>query len=308
MAALTSKGVRALRLTGDDRRRRRDAPLDELLRGQRLVYTTPEFLVQNAEMRRWLARAADRGAIARLVLDEAHCVFEWGNAFRPAYLELARWKARQLPAVPVTLASASVAEDDISRLADVFGLQLVRDDEVDADTDADPNVGANASRMVLVEQLDDRANLSLVVLRKPARAAALIAQRVRDAVAIVYCLTRKECEDVCLELVRLGCRAGVYHGGMPRARREFVRKQWMLGRMSVICATSAFGVRRPHDCRTGKSRGVCRCGGGTDNGVLWVRADGHRPSRRSLRRAPLAAALLVRLHAADRASSRIAGA
>jgi bloom syndrome protein len=270
VAALTSKGVRALRLTGDDRRRRRDVPLDELLRGQRLVYTTPEFLVQNAEMRRWLARAAERGDIARLVLDEAHCVFEWGNAFRPAYLELARWKARRLPAVPVTLASASVAEDDISRLADVFGLQLVRDDEVDADANADADVSpaANASRMVLVEQLDDRANLSLVVVRKPTRAAALIAQRIQNAVAIVYCLTRKECEDVCLELVRLGCRAGVYHGGMPPARREFVRKQWMLGHMSVICATSAFGVRRPRDCRAGTSRGVYRCGEKTDHVVL----------------------------------------
>lgn len=257
MAALTRKGVRVLQLTGDDRQRNKDAPLDALLFGQRLVYTTPEFLVQNAEMRQWLKRAAEQTNISRLVLDEAHCVFEWGNSFRPSYLELARWKARLLPSVPVTLATASVADEDIARLADVFNLQLVRD--VDTAAASATPLASNASLLVLVEQLADRPNLSLVVLRKPSRAAALIAQRVQSAVAIVYCLTRKECEEVCLELVRLGCRAGVYHGGMPRSRREFVRKQWMTGQMAVICATSAFGVRTTWACRCGGLLGVYRC-------------------------------------------------
>ncbi|KAF4322509.1 hypothetical protein BBO99_00002652 [Phytophthora kernoviae] len=55
-------------------------------------------------------------------------------------------------------------------------------------------------------------------------------------------MTRKEAEDTCLALVRLGCHAGVYHGGLPRKRREFVRKQWMMGKLSIICATSAFGM------------------------------------------------------------------
>ncbi|TYZ61604.1 hypothetical protein PybrP1_008383 [[Pythium] brassicae (nom. inval.)] len=245
VSALRRKGVRAVQVAGELQRARDAPPLAQLLEGQRLVYTTPEFLLQNAEMRRWVRHAAEREAVERVVLDEAHCVLEWGNSFRPAYLELSHWRARVFASLPLTLASASVTDSDIARLAAVFHLQPVSLTELEARGATAVADGSTSSLLVVVQQLNDRANLRLEVQRKPASSAAAartIASRVRQQPTIVYCLTRREAEDVCLALVRVGCHAGVYHGGLPRKRREFVHKQWMGGQLSIICATSAFGM------------------------------------------------------------------
>ncbi|KAF4034020.1 Helicase conserved C-terminal domain [Phytophthora infestans] len=235
VAALKRKGVNAIQVSADERNK--SVPLTQLLSGQRLIYTTPEFLQMNAEMRKWVHAAGKEGKLARIVLDEAHCVLEWGNTFRPSYLQLSQWKNQLFSQVPITLATASVSDEDIAKLADLFYLQLV--------AFASADEGASASRhkqMVLVQQVTDRQNLRMEVVRKRAQAAQWLANRVGTEPAIVYCMTRKEAEDTCLALVRAGCHAGVYHGGLPRKRREFVRKQWMMGQLTAICATSAFGM------------------------------------------------------------------
>ena len=208
-------------------------------------------------MRAWAARMASANAIERLVLDEAHCVLQWGNSFRPAYMLLGEWKARHLAGVPVTLATATVSDAAIAELAQVFQLQPLDLLSADAALAASPSPPSSssaaaaapppaatlASQMVVLQDVQDRANLRLRIVRKQHDAAlAQIAQCVQGEPAIVYCLTRREAEQVCLALVERGCRAGAYHGGMPRKRREFVRKQWMGGHLSLICATSAFGV------------------------------------------------------------------
>lgn len=249
--ALRRKGVSAVQVSGEERRKGSSPPLAQLLVNQRLVYTTPEFLLQNAEMQQWVRRVAEQSRIVRVVLDEAHCVLEWGNTFRPAYLELSQWRARFFNSLPLTLATASVTDEEIAQLAAIFHLEIVSSADFalfsDITTQTEPH-----GQMVVVQQVTDRANLRLEVVRKPvassvavaaAAAARIIAAKVAQLPTIVYCLTRKEAEDVCLSLVRIGCHAGVYHGGLPRKRREFVRKQWMGGQLSIICATSAFGVR-----------------------------------------------------------------
>lgn len=204
----------------------------------RMIYTTPEFLLQNSAMQSWVRQAAAENRIDRVVLDEAHCVLEWGSSFRPSYLEVCQWKVRHLGGVPVTLATASVSDDAIARLANLFRVQMCSGVGTAATSDAHDS-------MVLVQQVTDRPNLRLEVIRKSENAPAKqIAARVQQAPTIVYCLTRNQAEQVCLALVREGCHAGVYHGGLPRRRREFVQKQWMGGQLSVMCATSAFGVSR----------------------------------------------------------------
>lgn len=241
--ALRRKGVRAVQVSADNTRKRAAVPLAQLLANQRLVYTTPEFLLQNAEMQQWVRCVAEQDRIARVVLDEAHCVLEWGNTFRPAYLELSQWRTRFFSTLPLTLATASVTDDEIAQLAAIFHLELVAS-AADATRSSDP--ASAHSRLVVVQQVADRANLRVEVVRKPQTASACaraIARRVQHAPTVVYCLTRREAEDVCLALVRIGCHAGVYHGGLARKRREFVHKQWMGGQLSIMCATSAFGVR-----------------------------------------------------------------
>lgn len=245
--ALKRKGVSAIQVSSEERKR--NAPsLAQQLANQRLVYTTPEFLLQNGEMQQWIRDVAEQNAIERIVVDEAHCVLEWGNTFRPSYLQLSQWRTKFFSSLPVTLATASVTDEEIAQLADIFHLQLVSSAEfADFAGKEDPSESERNSahgQMVVIQQVTDRANLHLEVLRKhSSTAAATIAALVQQLPTIVYCLTRREAEEVCLSLVRLGCHAGVYHGGLPRKRREFVRKQWMGGQLSIICATSAFGVR-----------------------------------------------------------------
>lgn len=256
--ALRRKGISAVQVSGEERRNNKSFPLAQLLANQRLVYTTPEFLLQNAEMQQWVRRVAEEGRIARVVLDEAHCVLEWGNTFRPAYLELSQWRTRFCSSLPLTLATASVTDEEIAQLAAIFHLEIVSSADFDMlNSGISTQTIEPHEQMVVVQQVTDRANLRLEVVRKPvsttssasttafaaAVAVRIIAKKVAHLPTIVYCLTRKEAEDVCLSLVRIGCHAGVYHGGLPRKRREFVRKQWMGGQLSIICATSAFGVR-----------------------------------------------------------------
>ncbi|KAG3248666.1 hypothetical protein PI124_g6665 [Phytophthora idaei] len=237
VAALKRKGVNAIQVSGGEQNK--SVPLTQLLSGQRLVYTTPEFLQMNAEMRKWVHAAGKEAKLARIVLDEAHCVLEWGNTFRPSYLQLSQWKSQFFSEVPITLATASVSDEDIARLAELFHLHLLTSVPGDG---GGTDKSTRHVQMVLVQQVTDRKNLRMEVVRKTSQAAPWIANRVGKEPTIVYCMTRKEAEDACLALVRAGCHAGVYHGGLPRKRREFVRKQWMMGQLTVICATSAFGM------------------------------------------------------------------
>ena len=149
----------------------------------------------------------------------------------------------------MTLATASVSDEDIARLAELFQLQLLPVPPT-GERKGVLDQAAPHNQLVVIQQVTDRKNLRLEVVRKESNAAQWIATRVGQETTIVYCITRKEAEDLCLALVRVGCHAGVYHGALPQKRREFIRKQWMMGQLTIICATSAFGVRYVHggDC------------------------------------------------------------
>ncbi|CEG49018.1 atp-dependent dna [Plasmopara halstedii] len=235
VAALKRKGIEALQVSGGQKTKHES--LTQMLDGKQLVYTTPEYLQLNAEMREWVSVAAREDRLARIVLDEAHCVLEWGNAFRPSYLQLCRWKQQFMSNVPITLVTASVSDDDIARLAEMFQLQVVTSLPVKFDP-----IASKHNQMVVIQQLTDRTNLRIEIIRKPSQADQWIATRVKNEPTIVYCMTRREADETCLALVQLGCHAGVYHGGVSQKRREFVRKQWMMGQLTIMCATSAFGM------------------------------------------------------------------
>ena len=137
--------------------------------------------------------------IALIAVDEAHCVSQWGQDFRPSYLQIGAFIAK-LPARPAVCALTATAtervRDDIVRL---LGL-------------SDPY------RIVTGF---DRPNLHFAVeraepKRKLARIAAYALEHASDS-GIVYCSTRKDTEAVCDALVSAGVRATRYHAGLPAA-------------------------------------------------------------------------------------------
>ena len=117
MQALTASGIKAAKLDSTLKQRERTAIYADLECGHpalRLLYVTPELCATDA-FRRRLAVVHKQGELNRIVLDEAHCISEWGHDFRPAFKKLA-WFKRELEGVPVMAVTATATErvrDDV---------------------------------------------------------------------------------------------------------------------------------------------------------------------------------------------------
>jgi len=198
-----------------------EAALDAALSGQlRMLYVAPERFSAPG-----FARALSQVPIGLFVVDEAHCVSQWGHDFRPDYFRLAdaaRWlKAKAIIASTAT-ATPQVATDIVARL----GLR-------------DP---------VRVATGFDRPNLSFGVV--PVAGGAAKSRQIAAALsqpgatpAIVYAGTRKGCAQVAADLERaLGRPVLAYHAGLPRDERAQAQSRFMEGEVDVVVATNAFGM------------------------------------------------------------------
>ena len=188
-----------------------------------VLYVTPEMLSKNQRMIDVLLRLHQRDRLARIVIDEAHCVSQWGHDFRPDYKALGD-VLRQFSGVPVIALTATAT-------------QLVR-------TDVMANLGIRGCR--LFSQSFNRPNLSYSVLTKPKNIVQNIADLIKSEFprkcGIVYCLSRKNCETVAQKLTDLGISAYHYHAGMDSADRSEVQRKWQANKYHVIVATIAFGM------------------------------------------------------------------
>jgi ATP-dependent DNA helicase RecQ len=185
----------------------------------KLLYVAPERFAAIGFLDRM--RAADVGLF---VVDEAHCVSQWGHDFRPDYFRLAE-AARMLDAAAIVASTATatprVASDVVRRL----GLR-------------DP---------LRVSTGFDRPNISFAVARPGGhekRAMLAEALRGEDALpAIVYAGTRAGSEEIASELAAaLGEEAVAYHAGLDRDHRAEVQRRFLADDVRVICATNAFGM------------------------------------------------------------------
>ncbi|KAF1843858.1 uncharacterized protein K460DRAFT_368717 [Cucurbitaria berberidis CBS 394.84] len=188
-----------------------------------ILYVTPEMLSKNQRMINAFQQLHARGQLARIVIDEAHCVSQWGHDFRPDYKALGD-VVRQFPGVPVIALTATAT-------------QLVR-------TDVVANLGIQGCHQF--SQSFNRPNLSYEVLPKSKglvnNIADLIKERYTGKSGIIYCLSRKSCEQVAQKLSDLGIRAFHYHAGMESADRSDVQRKWQSNEYHVIVATIAFGM------------------------------------------------------------------
>src|SRR5689334_4210227 len=186
----------------------------------RLLYVAPERFSSPG----FLERIRD-ARIGLFVVDEAHCVSQWGHDFRPEYFRLAdaaRWLGAEAILAFTATATPQVAADIAARL----GLR-------------DP---------VRVATGFDRPNLSFAVVSCPTKEAVhrgiVGALREPGALpAIVYAGTRAECERLAARLSReLGLEAIAYHAGLPREGRAEAQRRFMAGEAPVVVATNAFGM------------------------------------------------------------------
>ncbi len=183
----------------------------------RLVYIAPERLA-SAPFRAALARIR----IARLVVDEAHCISQWGHDFRPEYGRLGDLRQELgVPAAAFTATATPEVRADIAR-------QLHLSDPLELVTGF------------------ERPNLTLAVEPSRSRAdkARALDRLVREVgpPGIVYAATRKNVDLWVEHLEGRGLRAGRYHAGLGDAERTRVQDDFLAGRLDVIAATNAFGM------------------------------------------------------------------
>ena len=182
------------------------------------IFTTPEQLA-NSDFTSELASQE----IDLLVIDEVHCISQWGHDFRPAYLGL-RGAAEALGRPPILALTATATEQVVQDVRDQLGL-------------VDPNV---------VRTGIYRSNLQLVVRpvgsedEKEQQTIALVSGQTGST--IVYTSTIAHAESVAQVLKSAGRRAERYHGKLRPAERHEIQNAFMAGTLDTIVATNAFGM------------------------------------------------------------------
>ena len=183
-----------------------------------LIYVTPERL-ENPEH---VETLRDRG-VSLFVVDEAHCVSQWGHDFRPAYLALAD-AARTLGRPPILALTATATPEVIEDIVKQLGLK-------------DP---------AIIQAGVDRPNLFLEVRRTVNRqmkeAALLDLLRSAQGSGIVYCATVRKVEELHRWLKAQGIEAERYHGKLRGSDRAEAQRRFMQGEVPVVVATNAFGL------------------------------------------------------------------
>ncbi|MCL2186390.1 MAG: DNA helicase RecQ [Treponema sp.] len=192
--------------------------MDDILAGNvKLLYIAPERL-QRAEM----AQFASNVSLPLVVIDEAHCVSQWGHDFRTSYLQIADFiktiKPRPVAAAFTATATPKVRED-IGRLLNLRSPFAI-------------NTGF------------DRPNLYFEVQKPKDKKAALFEclEKRKKQSGIIYCATRKSVEEICQLLVSHGFNAARYHAGLDDGERRKNQEDFIYDRKTIMVATNAFGM------------------------------------------------------------------
>ena len=218
VSALVQAGVPAAFLNSTLSPRQMDLAMERAREGRyRLIYVAPERL--SAPSFQAFAHAAP---IQMIAVDEAHCVSQWGQDFRPDYLKIADF-VEALPKRPPVGAFTATAT------------QRVREDIVRLLRLRDP---------VSVTTGFDRENLFFEVLTPKNRFGALVRllRRFADRSGIVYCNARKTVESVAQKLCADGFSAVRYHAGLSEEERRRAQEDFQFDRAQVMVATNAFGM------------------------------------------------------------------
>lgn len=191
-----------------------------------LLYVTPEMLSKSQAIVSSFSRLYEKGQLARLVVDEAHCVSQWGHDFRPDYKAIGDVR-RQFPKLPVIALTATATEN--------------------VKVDVMHNLGIDGCEVFA--RSFNRPNLYYEVRQKGKgkedleAIAQLIQNNHRGQTGIIYCLSRKNCEDIAKSLTKdYKIRAHHFHAGMESADKSNIQKKWQAGQYHVIVATIAFGM------------------------------------------------------------------
>lgn len=218
VGALVQAGVRAAYLNSSLSDAQYRKALQNAKQGlYKIIYVAPERLLTSS----FLSLCASQ-IISMVCVDEAHCVSQWGQDFRPGYLDIPTFIQR-LSVRPVVCAFTATATRQVRQ--DIISLLCLQNATVTVTGFDRPNLYFGVQHTT-----DKYAALKDYLLLHP------------DSCGIVYCLTRKTVEEVCSRLCDDGFAATSYHAGLPIETRQHSQDDFLYDRVQIMVATNAFGM------------------------------------------------------------------
>ena len=216
VAQLKKRNIKAIALTGGIRSNEVNDLLDNCVFGNyKFLYLSPERLQQTVVRER-----IQQMNVNLIAIDEAHCISQWGNDFRPAYLECSILKelAPQTPTIALTATATPRVVDDIVENLELKEVRIFKDSF-------------------------SRSNIAFKVRRSEDKLYQLKKYMGKiPGSGIVYVRSRKMSISLANFLINNGVSASFYHGGIPKSDKEEKLNRWLNGKDRVMVATNAFGM------------------------------------------------------------------
>ncbi|CAF0735464.1 unnamed protein product [Didymodactylos carnosus] len=234
--ALNSKNIVTSTLNSTLSQQEKKQVLIDLCQKQpktKLLYVTPE-LAATTSFRDIISKVHKRNLLNYLIIDEAHCVSQWGHDFRPDYLKLGSLheSLSNVPCVAVTATASSKVIDDIftslhlNQPVSKFQSSVFRSNLF--------------YEICFKELLPDPFNDLCQFIRD---SNLKFSDQGESCSGIVYCRTRDSCTDLAQKLTQTKCcMAKAYHAGLSNTTRNQIQADWMKGTTHIICATISFGM------------------------------------------------------------------
>jgi ATP-dependent DNA helicase RecQ len=214
---LQKNGIRAIAITSSMTYREIDVALDNAVyNGLDFLYISPERL----QTELFIARLK-KMTVGLLVVDEAHCISEWGHDFRPSYTKIQQLRT-YIPTTPIIALTATATE---KVRVDIIQQLLLRKPKTH-------------------EASFERTNVAYELYTVANKIGSIIefCQKHSTLTGIIYCQTRKNVKELAITLTSNGISNSIYHGGLAHEKRKLALDEWMQGTKKIMVATNAFGM------------------------------------------------------------------